>query len=1000
MQYSGNVNIITVTSDLVSYTVLIELYNFKDDSNQLRRIGEALESLFRTNVDKIVGNKHLSDYTKLQNQYPQMKLPNDLRTKFDDVGEMAIARGVTTRGKNKTKLDTLLKEAGYHLEKHPSLRVGEVFGSSNGVLSSDAIKYAQLDVEGPILLFRLYDELPVLNTRLHHTATLAVGDKVDVMPENSSCVGAIAQGKIVKVNGYCDELSRAKLSKWQVLVEIEKVFDPDGIIHYPVSKNKRHQCSCGCTVHHKIEDHCDFYLYRQYGKPKFHVIELKSRLRKTVEGYNYPECVYTDPSSNSIANDTDITFGERRELADVNFSEAVIVETEEDADLNEQEDISTDSSSEQFENLAREQLLQINEDLEEFDETVDEGDMRIDDDDNNSDENDAGEPTPEQIHTLAQHELNETIETILREADSSIEDLRRKFENTDFENMSIDDLRNLDLPKSVLADIFHLMDRAKVPKNHSFTSIYFRALRAAMFIMHDEDVKKVKEVLRTKADTTWEQKLAYDFDYIAQRVRRFAPPPSVLYNRLSAVFEFFKDKRDAKTGKVLFNDKARKNFHAVLELVKKGYASDPDGVCLYSPKTNRDGKVMKDKDGLPLYRSLRGTSNLESFHQYLTTSFGHTSAGPRYSDCLLTVLRHFFNWRMSLRNRPNFPKIRHYHGLLIDRTNALYEEVFGHKKYDEWISFAECLPAASPFGVVPVSEEISSAITATEHDEKLIKANQNLSYLARRQKCPVPVLPVRGKDEYQKYHRHMQEALANNQDLNTFTAFRERWNASGISVQNKIFPKSEIHLCRHFKGWTKNRSSRDAEVSSGSHLLINTLQHVPASDQDGTCPLFKRSSIQRLPPPAPAFDTEVTFEARNDNEPHNEIIQTQNIELTSNLSDRSPINATHAIGTLVNREEINTSPVARVRKRVRLCKNIVDGKECPNPLECRGSQDKSLCILLQPNIGSEDSTATSTTKRRKRKYTKSSKVRICSVCGLSSCRKGVRNKKNCENKPS
>ena len=99
----------------------------------------------------------------------------------------------------------------------------------------------------------------------------------------------------------------------------------------------------------------------------------------------------------------------------------------------------------------------------------------------------------------------------------------------------------------------------------------------------------------------------------------------------------------------------RKKIANVLDQVKNGYASDPPGFLMHIPKTNQYGVDMVDKDGLALYRSLRGTSNLESLHQYLTTSFGHTKAGPWYSDLLLTVLRHFYNWRVSQKNRPNFP---------------------------------------------------------------------------------------------------------------------------------------------------------------------------------------------------------------------------------------------------------------------------------------------------------------------------------------------------------
>ena len=85
----------------------------------------------------------------------------------------------------------------------------------------------------------------------------------------------------------------------------------------------------------------------------------------------------------------------------------------------------------------------------------------------------------------------------------------------------------------------------------------------------------------------------------------------------------------------------------MLDLVKKGYASDPPNCAMCIQKKDEHGRKLVDKDGLTLYRSIRGTSNLESLHQYLTTSFGHTVSGPYYSDSLLAIVRHQYNWMMS-----------------------------------------------------------------------------------------------------------------------------------------------------------------------------------------------------------------------------------------------------------------------------------------------------------------------------------------------------------------
>jgi hypothetical protein len=73
---------------------------------------------------------------------------------------------------------------------------------------------------------------------------------------------------------------------------------------------------------------------------------------------------------------------------------------------------------------------------------------------------------------------------------------------------------------------------------------------------------------------------------------------------------------------------------------------------------------------------LCGTSLLELLHQYLTTLFGNRRAGSYYTDCLLAILRHCYNWRASKRNRPKFPKVCHYNGRTLDKVNELYHCIF------------------------------------------------------------------------------------------------------------------------------------------------------------------------------------------------------------------------------------------------------------------------------------------------------------------------------------
>ena len=134
--------------------------------------------------------------------------------------------------------------------------------------------------------------------------------------------------------------------------------------------------------------------------------------------------------------------------------------------------------------------------------------------------------------------------------------------------------------------------------HHEFKALFFRALRGAIFIMNESDVDNVRCVLDSKPHTSWNKNMAFDFSYIAKRVRRRIPQPKILYNRVKAVFNFFKDKNNSKTNVRLFYDKNKHKFENMMKMIKKGYASDPQHISMYIRKTEKNGRPMVDKDGL------------------------------------------------------------------------------------------------------------------------------------------------------------------------------------------------------------------------------------------------------------------------------------------------------------------------------------------------------------------------------------------------------------------
>lgn len=948
----GDINIITLGSNVTQYTLIVELYNFTSNTTQLNRIGQKLRAIFSLDVSCFTSCHQKADYTKLCEQYPSFELPSSAKAKMDDVSLMAINRGITTRGKDQSTLQAVCRTQNLFLKKPAHVRVNSVFGSKGGSLSREALVYCQLDVEAPLIIHSLISSKFDLTTRLTRSK-VTVGSKVDIMPSSSISTEPMAQGIIKQLSGSVWANNKLKVQKDQVLVEVTKVFKPKGIIHYPSDDTHIKKCSCGKKTHGKIERECNFYLMSQFGPPPFRMLELKSRLRPFNEQTVYPSsCIYTNTQEQHDATVTTNNYvhGQREAVPDSDSDDDDEVTDNGVVDLSQEEEDKDDGLTILPEVI---QLLHSADVEKEVDQSKVNG------------YGDAlDEPTLKELKMASTMEFNETIEKLIEEADSLAE--AENIQAGDGEgDLPLDEISRMSLHKTVLGDIFHLMDRAKLPMHHEYKALFFRALRAAMFIFNKDDVDQVKAVMATKDGVTWEKTMAFNFEYIALRVRRRAPPANIMYNRMLAVFNFFKDKVDSEKGGKLFSDGNKKKFLAVLELVKQGYATDPPNLQMYAEKTDDNGNKMVDKDGLTLYRSLRGTSNLESLHQYLTTSFGHTTSGPWYSDCLLTIVRHMNNWRMSLKNRPHFPKVRHYNGLLLDRINHLYEQIYGYAKHKHWSDFNENLPVESAYGVVPIKEELTSSLTCTDKDVELLQKHDMLKYLADRQGASLPFLPIRSVNEKKLAHQKLNEIIANNESFSSqqvYDKIAKDWNTHHISISDKIYPKLPSHFIKYVKQWRKNQDRRDAEVASGADKLSEALEYVPHSTNIST---FDPAEIsETVNSPTTPTDPTVT-------EPANSNLGTASTE-TVNPGTTQPM--------MMLCQVCDDAAKKKKRKRTRTCqgtynKKTKTGEHCPNPTTCAGKNGRANCVLRTG--GDETKKTQRTILNRKEAH--------CFVCGRVKC---------------
>jgi hypothetical protein len=193
----------------------------------------------------------------------------------------------------------------------------------------------------------------------------------------------------------------------------------------------------------------------------------------------------------------------------------------------------------------------------------------------------------------------------------------------------------------------------------------------------------VENVLAQKGKT-WQEQVSFNFRYVAQRVRRRIPPRKMLHLRVKAVCNYFMNETDSRTGKALFNKVAKDMASNVIAALCRGELSDPPGISWHTPLLMTDGKPKMDKDGLHLWRCFRGTGCTEGAHGQFTRAFGHKRAGPMHPVSVL--INHHFrqSWRASQRHRPNFPRIHHCDGALVDSVNASYMRLLGKLRYAGW----------------------------------------------------------------------------------------------------------------------------------------------------------------------------------------------------------------------------------------------------------------------------------------------------------------------------
>ena len=187
-------------------------------------------------------------------------------------------------------------------------------------------------------------------------------------------------------------------------------------------------------------------------------------------------------------------------------------------------------------------------------------------------------------------------------------------------------------PTRILDDPFHFMDRLLrlLSKMHSAFNSFSHDFSEAIFIRDKDDEAQVRAVLDAKG-ISWDYAKRAKASSLNRRIRRLIPPREILARRLRLLFDGYKGITCTANGhkKPFFSKDACAMADRLVEAATLGFLSDPSDIVLYY-------RMGKDKDGLNIYRTIRGTNSVEGgVHMTVRRVFGSLQASPELAECLL-----------------------------------------------------------------------------------------------------------------------------------------------------------------------------------------------------------------------------------------------------------------------------------------------------------------------------------------------------------------------------
>ncbi|KAJ3821689.1 hypothetical protein F5880DRAFT_1485618, partial [Lentinula raphanica] len=424
-------------------------------------------------------------------------------------------------------------------------------------------------------------------------------------------------------------------------------------------------------------------------------------------------------------------------------------------------------------------------------------------------------------------------------------------------------LQQSDNPNEVVSthchdDAYHFMDRLTrlLSAKHSAYKDFAYRFSQAIFICDATDEAAVRAVIERKGGSYEYMKRA-NSSALNCRIRRLIPDRHTLYKRVKVLFDSFRNVRcSTKAGKgaAFFSDAANEMAARLLETIRLGFLSDPPGISLYY-------LMGRDRDGLNLYRCIRGTNSIEGgLHMLLRRMFGALSASAELTEALLINWLVRRNKTVGYRNRTGRKYKNHFDIWVLDEIVEISSELDVKTSFTPPPMLTTRVATSETFGIIPIAPQLAEAYGITtlppihiegvpHHRDLPVHALTRLStrptnpysYVQLRQRSFAAILPVHTTAEFRKakaqannkrYRRphallpgHKCPAHEAWKDID-FNKLAADWNIdveeqdSGIKDPDKrIYYKLPQQLEQHYKKtlqWSISRATMFDEVNAES----------------------------------------------------------------------------------------------------------------------------------------------------------------------------------------